>query len=412
MSLEDEYLFSGEKRKRRFHWRSLLLALVGAIVGGLIVVLVVPYLLGSNPVDFFSSRTQKTVVKIKPKEEIVTGKFFLDPVVAVSKVAGPSVVSIRVAGVSVDSFFGPMQQKAEGSGVIYRSDGYVITNNHVVENAKSITVVLPNGARLKGKLIGRDPVTDIAVVKVDRTGLTAAKLGDSDELQVGELAVAIGNPFEFEHTVTAGVISALKRNIRIRVPEGSPRAVPRGPFEMPLQTETSKPLENLIQTDAAINPGNSGGALCNKKGEVIGIPSVIFTPSSGSVGIGFATPSNDAKTIADQLIKTGKVSHPWIGIGGATLTPEIAQELKTSAKEGVVVVQVFRDQPAQLAGVKQGDIINGLNDKKIKSIDQLTSTVRDMKVGQEVTISVIRKNSQLSFKLKLAEIPKKIQLQQ
>lgn len=406
MSLEDEYLFKEEAKRKRFSLRSLFVALIGAIIGGLIVVILVPYLLGSNPVDFFSSRNQK--VRVKPEQEIVTGKFYLDPVVAVAKVAGPSVVSISVTEVSRDFFSRPVSKKGEGSGIIYRSDGYIITNNHVVENANSITVVLPNGKTINGSIVGRDSLSDIAVVKVNKTGLTAAKLGDSEKLQVGELAVAIGSPFAFEHTVTAGVISALNRDVQVpSTQEQQFSPTPQDPFHSQIQGGGSKLLENLIQTDAAINPGNSGGALCNKKGEIIGVPSVIFTPSSGSIGIGFAIPVNDAKNIADELIKTGKVSHPWIGITGQTIPPEKAKQL--NVPPGVLIRQVFKGQPAQVAGIKAGDIITEFDGRKLSSIDQLRSKVRQLKVGNVVNLTIFRKKKELMIKVKLGEIPKQIQ---
>lgn len=294
-----------------------------------------------------------------------------NPVVAVSKIASPSVVGVKVSYYE-QSFFGQLEEgESEGSGIIYSEDGYIITNNHVIEEAAdsssaTVTITLNDGTDYEAEIIGRDETTDLALLKIDAKGLDAAKIGNSDELQVGEIAVAIGNPLgsKFAGSVTAGYISALDRTLTI-------------------DSTTYK----LIQTDAAINPGNSGGALVNAKGEVIGINSAKIS-STGVEGLGFAIPINDALEIIEQLKTTGKIIRPYIGIYGIDLDEATARRNKLV--EGVYVYQVYTNSPAQKAGLSRGDIIVGIDGKDITTKQELNEIKNSKNIGDTVVLKVYR----------------------
>ncbi len=272
----------------------MVAALTAGVVRALIVLLAMPAAFGVNPFDLIRGKLEKVVVRqTSQKEKIVTVSSPSDgkmSVAAISKSVIPSIVNIDVRTAPQRSpFFTIEGQEGTGSGVTYRQDVYIITNNHVVEGAQDITVSLASGEELKGSIVGTDPQNDIAVVKVNKTGLPAISTGDSSGLAVGQLAVVIGSPFGFEQTVTSGIVSALDRSVSADSRQGG-------------QAET---LSSLIQTDAAINPGNSGGALCDSSAKLIGINTVIASSSGGSEGIGFAIPVNTARKIADGLI-TGR----------------------------------------------------------------------------------------------------------
>ncbi len=363
-------------------------AVVGVICGALITSLLLFFLLGVPLKDLAQG---KKVVLTKPSSQKIEVKnYYKDPVAAVAAKVRPSVVSLRIEKLEVgqDFFFGPYYRKIEevGSGVIFRSDGYILTNNHVVSGANSIWVTLFNGEEIKGQVVGRDPENDIAVVKVDKKDLPAAELGSVKNLKVGELVVAIGSPYGFDYTVTAGVISALNRTITTQGDSGNPLT-----------------LTDLIQTDAAINPGNSGGALCDRNGKVIGINTLIYTRSEGFQGIGFAIPIDTAIHVAEQILTKGKVEHPFIGISGTSLTSEMAAERNLPVDRGAIVVQVIPGTPAAKAGLKRGDIIIELDGKEIKSMDDLVSEVRKKRVGQSIELTIIRKKKKMKFTLKVEE---------
>src|SRR5262249_27623797 len=238
-----------------------------------------------------------------------------------------------------ERFFGqprrPFKAKSLGSGFVIDSSGYILTNNHVVENADEIVVKLANGKEFKAKVAGRDAKTDIALIEIkgDAKDLPAVKLGDSNSLRVGEWVVAIGNPFGLENTVTVGIVSAVGRHIN------------QGPYD------------NFIQTDAAINPGNPGGPLLNTKGEVVGLNTAIFSRSGGNIGIGFAIPIDLAKEIVPQLKEKGRVTRGWLGVMIQKVTPDIAESLGLEESKGALVADVVKDGPAEQAGLKQGDVI-------------------------------------------------------
>ena len=305
-----------------------------------------------------------------------------NPVVAVSKIAGNSVVGVKVDYYE-QSFFGQLEEgESEGSGIIYSEDGYIITNNHVIEeavdsNSATVTITLNDGTEYEAEIIGRDETTDLALLKIDAKGLNAAKFGNSDDLQVGELAVAIGNPLgsEFAGSVTAGYISALDRTLTI-------------------DSTTYK----LIQTDAAINPGNSGGALVNSKGEIIGINSAKIS-STGVEGLGFAIPINEALEIIEQLKVTGKIIRPYIGIYGLDLDETTARRNKLV--EGVYVYQVYTNTPAQKAGISRGDIIVGIDGKDVTTKQELNEIKNSKNIGDTVELKLYRNGKYETIKVTL-----------
>lgn len=330
---------------------------------------------------------------LSPEEQIV---------ISVYKQAGPGVVYITSTAQAYDFFFNPVPQRGTGSGFIVDDRGYILTNNHVVEGADSLEVTLADKSKVPAKLVGRDPNNDLAVIRitVPKEKLFPLKLGNSDILQVGQMAIAIGNPFGLDRTVTRGVVSSVGRTLR---------------------AESGRQIRGIVQTDAPINPGNSGGPLLNSRGEVIGINSAIYTPSGGSVGIGFAIPINTAKRLLPQLIAKGKVSHPWLGISGLDISPEVAKSLKLPSNEGILVIQVSPLGPAGRAGIKGsvrrarvgntlvsvgGDIIVAVDGRKVSSVDELTAFLDgERKVGDEVKIDLLRDGKRISLPVRLGDLP-------
>jgi len=303
------------------------------------------------------------------------------PVTKVVARVGPVVVNIVTKSLAYDFFLDPVPQEGLGSGVIVSKDGYILTNNHVISRAESITVKLADGRELRAVVVGADPESDLAVLKVNARNLPVAMLGDSNKLQVGELAVAIGNPFGLQQTVTSGIISALGRSIN------------RGNGQV---------IENLIQTDASINPGNSGGALANSRGQVIGINTAIIPQGQG---LGFAIPANTAKVIMNQLIKTGKVSRPYLGVMGTTMNAELAFQYSLATDKGALILRVDPDSPAKKAGIKAGDIVVKINNKDITGMEDLQNAVRHYKAGDAVTMLIMRKSQKIGVKVKLEAKP-------
>jgi 2-alkenal reductase len=280
-----------------------------------------------------------------------------------------------------------IQPKASGSGVIVSQDGYILTNNHVIEDEESLEVVFANGDKATARLIGADPYADTAVIKVDGPVPGMAQLGDSSALQAGETVIAIGSALgDFKNTVTAGVVSATGRN---------------------LDTGNGYSLEGLIQTDAAINHGNSGGPLVNALGQVIGINTAIVRNdnSSGDVaeGLGFAIPSNTVKELADQIIKKGYVSRPYLGVRYVAITPEVAGANGLPMDWGVYVKGVDRGSPAEQAGVRQGDIITGIGQDKIGADLSYTNALLHHQPGERTTLQVWRNDETLSLDVTLGE---------
>ena len=259
------------------------------------------------------------------------------------------------------------KQQSLGSGFIIGREGYIVTNNHVIENADQIKVKLAMGKEFDAKVVGRDPKTDLALIKIEASDdLTPLEMGDSDGLRVGTWVVAIGSPFGLEQTVTAGIVSAKGRTLG------------------------AGPYDDFIQTDASINPGNSGGPLINMKGEVIGINTAIFSQGGGNVGIGFAIPVNLAQGIIEQLKNEGQVTRGWLGVGIQDITPELAEYYGVKDKKGVLVTQVFRGDPADKSGIKTGDVIVKVDGKKVSSSRELSRTIANTTVGERTPVSILR----------------------
>ena len=333
-----------------------------------------------------------------------------NPIAAIVKEVGPAVVRIDSsrtvknpqAEMFNDPFFrnffgsqGPQMpdtqvQRGMGSGFIINNNGTILTNAHVVAGAEKVTVTLKDGRTFEGRVMGRDSVTDVAVVKVDAQNLPIVKVGDSQALQPGETAIAIGNPLGLDNTVTEGIISATGRS--------------SGQVGIPDQRV------NFIQTDAAINPGNSGGPLLNQRGEVIGINTAII---QGAQGLGFAIPINTAQRISDQLIASGKVEHPFLGIQMATLTPEVKQEINSNPNsglvvnddQGVLVIRVVPDSPADRAGLRAGDVIGQINGQAIKDADTLQQVVESSQVGKNLQLDLKRNGQKMNLAVKAGVYP-------
>jgi S1-C subfamily serine protease len=276
-----------------------------------------------------------------------------------------------------------------GSGVIIDSRGYILTNNHVVEQAQALKVTLPDGRTFDAQVVGRDPATDLAVIQIHGDNLPTVSLGDSGKLQVGDWVVAIGNALGLEGgpTVTTGVISALNRTIT---------------------EENGASIYSLIQTDAAINPGNSGGPLVNLNGEVIGINTAVPGPTGAGVqpyGIGFAISINEAKPIIAQLITQGHVTRPYLGVGTLTLSPAIAAQLNLNNDKGVVLTDIARGSPADRAGLQQGDVVIAMDGKPITNDAELRQVIQSHKIGDQIQVAVIRDGKQMTINAQLAQAP-------
>ncbi|HEV8243207.1 MAG TPA: DegQ family serine endoprotease [Nitrospirales bacterium] len=267
-----------------------------------------------------------------------------------------------------------------GSGVIVSPDGYIITNNHVVDGANELTITLPDKREFKGKVVGTDPKTDLAVVKVDATGLPHVRWGDSSKLQVGEYVLAIGNPFGLNSTVTLGIVSALGRG-RMGITQ----------------------YEDFIQTDAAINPGNSGGALVNTAGELVGINTAIISQTGGYQGVGFAVPATMAQPIFESLVKTGKVVRGYLGVGIQDLTQDLAKSFGVKQAKGALVGSVAEDSPAERAGLKQGDVIVAYQGKPVEDPAELQRAVTRTPVGTKATMKVIRDGHEQELTVTIGE---------
>ena len=276
---------------------------------------------------------------------------------------------------------GQMPSKSLGSGFIIDKEGFIITNNHVIEGADEIKVKLSDKEEFDATIVGRDRKTDIALIKiVPPPGLPVVTLGDSDALKVGEWVMAIGNPFGLDQTVTVGIVSAKWRKLGM------------GPYE------------DFIQTDAAINQGNSGGPLFNTRGEVVGVNTAIFSTSGGSIGIGFATPINLAKNVVKQLKEKGRVVRGWLGVIVQTVTPDLAKSFGLEQKEGALVADIDASGPAAKAGVKKGDIITGFNGTPIKEMDQLPLLVAQTPVGSKGELTIIRDGKKIGKTVEIGEL--------
>ena len=307
-------------------------------------------------------------------------------IIQVAKTVGPSVVS--VSNMQSPGGGKPLEEAALGSGFIVSKDGLIVTNAHVVQDAEAIKVDLADGRNFDARILGADPRIDIAVIQIQVSNLPMVTFGDSDKLQVGQQAIAIGNPLGFERTVTVGVVSALNR------------VIPGG----------GASLRDLIQTDASINPGNSGGPLLDSCGRVIGVNSAIVAAQGGEGGLGFAIPINTARQAVSQVVSTGHISVPWIGIAYGDVTPDIAKQLHLPVSKGVIVGSVAPNSPAEAAKVQKGDIVVSLNGKDIEDGTPIQEYIRTAKVGDTATLGIIRKGKKMTVTMTLQEMPRELTL--
>jgi S1-C subfamily serine protease len=383
--------FFSEDNYQDSKWYSyFVIALIGAIIGGLLVAFLIPGLMANEQDSNLETKTPVQEMKeANENNSINDGDLQNQSVVEVVKDVGPAIVKITTVEnrLTYDFFYGreERQIKGEGSGVIFENEGYILTNNHVVAGADRIKVFLTGIEKRKrefnGKVVGRDPSTDLAVVKIEGNNLPIAEVGDSDVLEVGEVVIAIGNPLGFSNTVTTGVISAVGRRLEI---------------------QKGTELTDMIQTDAAINPGNSGGALLNNQGEVIGINTAII---QGAQGLGFAIPINTAQEIAKDLIDNGRVIRPWLGIYGVTLNASLAKEYDLPRDTGIFVAKVVDGSPADKVALRQGDIITEIDGDQIKSMTKLRDKLKELEVGQEIKLSFYRGEKLKDVKVKLKTRP-------
>ena len=316
--------------------------------------------------------------------------------------ASPAVVSINTSTAPARDprsndpwfrfFFGDMGNEPQtglGSGVIVSPDGYILTNNHVVEGADEIDVTLSDSRRARARVVGTDPETDLAILKVELDKLPVIVLGNSDELAVGDIVLAIGNPFGVGQTVTSGIVSALGRS------------------QLGINT-----FENFIQTDAAINPGNSGGALTDVYGNLMGINTAIYSRTGGSLGIGFAIPVSTAKQVMESIVKNGQMVRGWIGVEPGELTPELAQTFGVPVEQGVIITGVLGGGPAAQAGIRPGDVIAAVAGQPVRTVSELLTRISALPPGQAVAFAVQRRSDSVQVDVTPAQRPRPQRLPQ
>jgi len=363
---------------KRHLFRALPVILVVALVA-----LVGTVLLSGCSVETAAAESLTTASATAPSSE----RLGVSPAESVATSAGPSVVNVRVTGTAASPFFGDQPYEGVGSGVIYSSDGYIVTNAHVVTQngrlADTVEVTLSTGETVPARIVATDTFTDIAVITVDKTGLTPAIFATEDTPGIGEYAIAIGSPLDYSNSVTLGIVSGLGRSI---------------------ENSGSMSLVDLIQTDAAISPGNSGGALLDSEGRVIGINVAYIPPStSGAENIGFAIPAATAVKVADELIANGRASHAYLGIGYVSVTSALQQQYSLSRGTGVLVTDVDPQGPAGTAGLKQGDIITDLHGKAMTSETDMILALRDLEAGDEVPVTVDRNGQTVDLTITVGE---------
>lgn len=375
-------------------FRTVLGAFVGAVFGAALVL----YIVGAAPVGSVQASAQPVLIHSPSQADPVASSAAVQ---TAYQQANPGVVSILTTVTnSGSSAFGQQpQESGAGSGFVVDHQGNVVTNDHVVDGATDLKVVFSDGTSAIGKVVGQDPGDDLAVVKVDVTAdrLHPLTLGDSSMVKVGQVVVAIGNPFNLHNTVTSGIVSALGRS----------RASVNG-----------RAIANMIQTDAPVNPGNSGGPLLDDQGNVVGVIAQIESPVRGSVGVGFAIPSNTLSRYLSTLETGGKVQHPWMGISGQEITPDLAQRLSLSDQSGVYVIDVVAGGPADTAGLKGasggasrgelptgGDVITKIDGTVVNSVQDISNDIDAKSVGDSVTLTVLRSGQTLTLSVKLGDWP-------
>jgi S1-C subfamily serine protease len=367
----------------------ILLGMVGMVAGGLVDHLDV----GLGGGRYLRFKNVHAALAFTPDEEIN---------IRVYRAASPAVVNITTTAVAYDFFLNPVPKEGTGSGAIIDSAGYILTNFHVIDGARRLEVTLADASKWPARPVGADPSNDLAVIKIDAPAekLSVISLGDSSKLIVGQKVLVIGNPFGFERTLTVGIVSSLGRSIR---------------------ADNGRLMRGIIQTDAAINPGNSGGPVLNSSGEVIGVSTAIFSPSGGSVGVGFAVPINTAKRSIPELIKRGYVARPYLGITGHEVVPGLAKALSLPVSEGIMVVEVSPGSPAQRAGIHGGDravqvgnlivrvggdVITEIDKIKVRTFEELSDLIDGKQSGDTVTITLNRQGKVSVVDVRLRERPR------
>ena len=378
MSDYNYYSYNNKSPKNKGFGSYVIVALLSALIGGIISSYIAPtYLYGKLlPMPQIYNNMESTVI---PNQINITPSDNISAVTAVSRKSISSVVGITTLQVQRDLFFLEREVEGVGSGVVVDPNGYILTNSHVIGDGKvkRINVLFENGDKLEGRVLWNDSILDLAIVKVEARGLPVADLGDSDKIEVGELAVAIGNPLglDFQRTVTSGIISGLHRSIQVE----------------------AGVMEDLIQTDASINPGNSGGPLLNSNGDVIGINTAKIRTGEG---IGFAIPINIVKPIVSQVIKEGTFDNVYIGFKGTEVERyerELNVDLNTD--KGVVIIEILPNSPAQNANLQPIDIIKQIDDQSIETMAQLRKTLYKYKVGDKATLTINRNGEQIKVEI-------------
>ncbi|MGI8575348.1 MAG: S1C family serine protease [Egibacteraceae bacterium] len=367
----------------RMGWRAALLGLVTGVIGALVGGGMVAAVAEPETLDVSVPVPVRAASAPPPSRELPAPRDGdLDRVATVAEAVLPSVVRIDV---TTGGSFG--LGEGNGSGVIYGADGHIVTNNHVVAEADQLEVVFADGVRKRGEVVGTDELNDLAVIKVDRSGLPAIVVGRSSRVAVGELAIAVGSPFGLEGTVTAGVVSALNRGLEVSAPSGGRLYLP-----------------SVIQTDAPINPGNSGGALVNGQGELIGINSAILTAGQpANAGVGFAIPSETMVDIAEKLIADGEVHHAFLGVSGVTVEGQQAERLGIDG--GAQLETVQPGTPAAEAGLREGDVVVAAGGEPVATMESLMIEIRAHEVGEELTIDYLRGDERARVTVTLVERP-------
>ncbi len=370
-----------EKPKRRKGILFIFLAMfvIGALIGGGVgSYITLKYFKGSINIPSNQNQTKVQYVNVSNVIKVEESQ-----IINVAERVSPAVVRISTTQVVHDFFF-TYETPGLGSGFIISEDGYIVTNNHVIEGAKKITVTLNDGKEYDGFLIGTDPSSDVALLRINATGLPYLTFTDSSMLKVGQTVIAIGNPYGFDHTVTTGVISALERTLTF---------------------EDGTTLVGVIQTDAAINPGNSGGPLLNLSGEVVGMNTAIYAAGQG---IGFAVSSNTITKVINDLKIYGKVRWPFLGISGVAINEDIARRNNLPVNKGILVVQVLSGTSASDAGIKEFDIITKFEGKDVKSVQELTKYLRQKNIGDKVKLEIIRNGKTMEIEVILKERPSNV----
>ena len=343
--------------------------------------------------SFLHPRDSAAAPAFTPDEEIN---------IRVYRAASPAVVNITTTAVAYDFFLNPVPKEGTGSGAIIDRSGHILTNFHVIDGARRLEVTLADGSKWAARAVGADPSNDLAVIKIDAPAekLAVIPLGDSSKFVVGQKILVIGNPFGLERTLTVGIVSSLGRSIR---------------------ADNGRLIRGIIQTDAAINPGNSGGPLLISSGEIVGVSTAIFSPSGGSVGVGFAVPINTAKRIIPELLSRGYIARPYLGITGHEVFPALAQALRLPVTEGIMVVEVAAGSPAQRAGIRGGDravqvgnmivrvggdIITAVDQVRVRTFEELSDFIDAKRPGDTVTLSCNRQGKPTAVEVRLRERPR------